>query len=66
MAGPFPTNDTMIRCVSGGTLPAARPIVAPENDLTHQTGDLPSYNADPEAHTHDLAADEEAAEFLFS
>eukprot|EP00959_Pyramimonas_sp_CCMP1952_P389471 8161156-Pyramimonas_sp.AAC.1 len=67
MAGPFPTNDRMIRVVPGGTLPAATPAVVPETDLTHQmSGDLPSDSADPEARTHDLAADEEAAEILFS
>eukprot|EP00959_Pyramimonas_sp_CCMP1952_P399031 8361440-Pyramimonas_sp.AAC.1 len=66
MARLLPTNDRMLRLVSGGIIPAARPAVAPETDLAHQTGDLPSDNADSEVQTHDLAADEEAAEFLFS
>eukprot|EP00959_Pyramimonas_sp_CCMP1952_P082337 1720374-Pyramimonas_sp.AAC.1 len=66
MAGPLPTNDRVIRFVPGGTLPATAattPAAAPETDLSHQTpGDFSSDNADPEPRTHDLAADEEAAE----
>eukprot|EP00959_Pyramimonas_sp_CCMP1952_P309884 6484645-Pyramimonas_sp.AAC.1 len=37
MARLLPTNDRMLRLVSGGIIPAARPAVAPETDLTHQT-----------------------------